>query len=746
MSKRILVVDDDRNIGQILHASFSAKGYETIVSGNGEDALEQFDEVRPDLVLLDVLLPKMNGWEVCKKIKETEYGKSTPIILMSAIYKNFKMQTDSKIKYGADGFLEKPFQLSNLLTTVAGYIGQGDQAAPAQSDEDDQETTPDKPKVLMNGDMTTLTFAEILHSVYVMGKSGILVMKNGEVEKEIAVNEGYPVSIKTNIEKELFGNYLVRMRKITKEQCEKGLELQKESTRLLGTILIEMEAITPQELVHYLKLQMRDKIFEIFSWREGEFEFTQDNSVTGDISAIDMSTANIIFFGIKKYFDLDYSLDRLLPYIDKYLRAGSNQYYKFQELELTPSESKLLMDIDGTKTVDEIISNSPLSPEETYHIILALCYSGMCEPSNEKSETPDNFFNSIIETEDEENEAPTRQMSSTHQDTPIDSKTDESQSEQRANIIIDLDQEVTEEEATTIIDNQPGSEGQPSEDMVEMKPKDTVPTSGPEADKIKLAKNIEEKFGTLKEANFFQILQTSNNPTEHEVRVAYHKLAKNYHPDKFFGNVSSELKMKVEEIFRAISDAYEELNTQEKINSYLAKLEGDQSIEERQSSRLEGVKKIILAEQHYQNGLNFLREKRYTRSTDAFKKAVDITNDPEYIAHLGWAMYNMPYEKDLDEEELAIRGNDSHADFQFQAREHLNRAIQISPRTEKAYIFLGHIYKRQGLKEFAEKQFEKALICNPNSIEALRELRLIKLEDQKKEKPKSFFEKLFVKK
>ena len=724
MSKRILVVDDDRNIGQILHASFSAKGYETIVSRNGEDAISQFDEVNPDLVLLDVLLPKMNGWDVCKKIKATEQGAQTPVILMSAIYKNYKMQVDAKEKYGADAFVEKPFQLSRLLTTVADFIGEGE-IETASDESEDEETTQDAtskepagPVTLMSGELTTVSFPELLHSVYVMGKSGLLVMENNDVRKEIAINKGYVVSVKTNIEKELFGNYLIRMRKITPEQNEESLRRQQESSRLQGTILIEMGTITPQQLVYYLKLQMRDKIFEIFSWREGTFEFIQDDSVTGDISAIDMSTANVIFFGIKNYWDMDYSMDKLSTYYSRYFHVGTNHYYRFQDLELTPSESKLLLDIDGTKTAEEIVMNSPISPLQTYHLLLTLTYSGMCEAVPEQAQEPDNFFQTIMD--ENHSDHPTRQMK----------KPEEKNIEVPDSIDSDIEPEDENEETET------------AEQKEEIIPEQKE-TQAPKSDDLsELRKQIEEKYETLVDANFFEILDLRNNPTEHEVRVAYHKLAKLFHPDKFFGNVSPEFKAKVEEIFRAISDAYEALNTQDRINKYINKLEDEKSDEEKQSTRLEGVKKIILAEQHYQNGINYLREKRFTRASDAFKKGVEITNEPEYIAHYGWAMYNMPDEKDLDEEELAMRGNDSDADFQFQGREHLNRAIQMNPRTEKAYVFLGHVYKRQGLKEFAEKQYEKALICNPNSIEALRELRLIKLEEQKKVKKKSLLERL----
>lgn len=727
MPKKILVVDDDRNIGQILHASFSAKGYETIVSGNGEDALIKFEEIKPDLILLDVLLPKMNGWEVCKQIKATEQGAKTIVILMSAIYKNYKMQQDALAKYGADTFVEKPFQLSRLMTTVSGFIGEGEEAVLDEAIFEDQGSADDG-QVLLNGDLGSVSFPELLHDIYVMGKSGILTMARDDVEKEISIKQGYPVSAKTNINRELLGNYLVRIRKITKAQNEESLALQKESHRLQGTILIEMELLSPSELVHYLTLQMREKIFEIFSWRNGTYEFIEDSTVTGDISAIDMSTANVIFFGIKSHFDLDYCLEKMEPYFERYLRLGSNQYYRFQDLELTPSESKLLLKIDGTQIIDDLARNSPLDPLQTYQLILTLIYSGMCEAAPEPSAQPDSFFDSLEEAEDEK---PTRQMR-----IPSAAKKADATDSESDDFIIpmsDEDESSVKKTAFKLPERQEEPESQNDDAHDE---------------KASQRRKIQEKFDQVEQANMFEILNLeTRNPTEHEVRTAYHKLAKEYHPDKFFGNLSPDLKNKVETIFQSISDSYENLNTQEKINKYIKKIEGEQPAEKRSEARLEGVKKIIQAEQLYQNGIAFVKEKRYTRAADSLRKAIELSgNEPEYIAYYGWALYNMPMENDLDEEELEMRGSYTDADFQFQGREHLNRAIAINPRTEKAYLFLGFVYKNQGLKEFAERQFEKALICNPNSIESLRELRLIKLEAQKRSKKTGIFDRIFKRK
>ena len=725
MPKRILVVDDDRNIGQILHASFSSKGYETIVSRNGEDALAKFGEVRPELVLLDVLLPKMNGWEVCRALKDTEDGKRTPIILMSAVYKNYKMQQDAKLKYGADDFLEKPFQLSRLLDKVTSLLGPGDEipvAPEAAAPEAAGEVK--RPQISLEGELNqTMSFAELLHTVYVMGKSGYLLVRRQDAEKEIAVKDGYPVSVRTTMEDEYFGNFLVRKRRITSEQRDESVERMRKSNRLQGTILIEMGVLTPHELVKFLRLQMRGKIFDVFSWTDGLYKFTENDEVQGDITTLDMSTANVINEGVRDH----YNLDRLLPLIDewrdKYVRPGINLHYRFQDIELTPRESTILQDINGTRTIDEVLGMVDLETTRAYQIVYTLVTCEMVELIDKALDLAEPILELGAAPP-----APTAPPVEPPAKAPPPAK------------------------ETAAPPPEPKAEPKPEPAAAAAEPPAAEAAAPPAEEKDAEAKLTEDDdelrrristvYDRVSQGNYFRVLDVNDNPTEHEVRVAYYRMAKEYHPDRFFGKASPDVKAKVEEIFRQAAKAYDILNTQEKILQYRNKVETRDDAP-KTDARIEGVKKIIVAEQHFQNGKQYLKEKRYARAAGEFRSATEIsTSEAEYVAYYGWALYHIPYEKDISEEDKKLFAGESTADLQFNGREAINRAIQYNPRSERAYLFLGAIYKKQGLKEFAEKQYEKALICNPNCIEALRELRLIKLEEQKKEKKKSFFDRL----
>jgi DNA-binding response OmpR family regulator len=123
--KKILVVEDDPVNQQILSDFLAANGYEIIAASTGPEGIERFETGAPDLLLVDVQLPRKNGFELVREIKSRPTGKSTPILLMSAVYTD-RDQSDRTVQLGAlaDGYLSKPFDLVVLLTTVRELLGQ----------------------------------------------------------------------------------------------------------------------------------------------------------------------------------------------------------------------------------------------------------------------------------------------------------------------------------------------------------------------------------------------------------------------------------------------------------------------------------------------------------------------------------------------------------------------------------------------------------------------------------------------
>ena len=121
--KKILVVEDDP-VNQMILADFlAANGYETVAASSGPEGMERFDLDAPDLCLVDVQLPRKNGFELVREIKSR--GKQTPVLLMSAVYTD-RDQSNRTVQLGtlADGYLSKPFDLVHLLSQVRQLLGE----------------------------------------------------------------------------------------------------------------------------------------------------------------------------------------------------------------------------------------------------------------------------------------------------------------------------------------------------------------------------------------------------------------------------------------------------------------------------------------------------------------------------------------------------------------------------------------------------------------------------------------------
>ena len=102
-NEKILVVDDDQNICELLRLYLTKEGFQVTLASDGEDALEKYAQIKPDMVLLDVMMPRLDGWEVCRRIRKQG---DTPVIMLTA-----KGETFDKVlglELGADDYIVKP--------------------------------------------------------------------------------------------------------------------------------------------------------------------------------------------------------------------------------------------------------------------------------------------------------------------------------------------------------------------------------------------------------------------------------------------------------------------------------------------------------------------------------------------------------------------------------------------------------------------------------------------------------------
>ena len=124
MAISVLIVEDDANIRELLQLYLEKDGYAVTIAADGGQGLEKFRAIKPDLVLLDVMMPVMDGWAVCKAIRAEG---DTPVIMLTA-----KGETDDKVmglKAGADDYVTKPFEMKELLARIEAVLRRSDRNA-----------------------------------------------------------------------------------------------------------------------------------------------------------------------------------------------------------------------------------------------------------------------------------------------------------------------------------------------------------------------------------------------------------------------------------------------------------------------------------------------------------------------------------------------------------------------------------------------------------------------------------------
>lgn len=127
---KILIVDDDKNICELLRLYLEKEGYETMLAHDGQQALDSFSANRPNLVLLDVMMPKMDGWETCRRMRA---AGDVPVIMLTA-----KGETFDKVlglELGADDYIVKPFDTKEVVARIKAVLRRYTTAAASEEDD-----------------------------------------------------------------------------------------------------------------------------------------------------------------------------------------------------------------------------------------------------------------------------------------------------------------------------------------------------------------------------------------------------------------------------------------------------------------------------------------------------------------------------------------------------------------------------------------------------------------------------------
>ena len=186
MSKKILVVDDEKSIVDILTFNLKRDSYETIEAYDGEEGYFKAMSENPDLILLDVMLPKMDGFEVCKKIRETS---SVPIIMLTA--RDEEIDKVLGLELGADDYMTKPFGVRELMARVKANLRRTVEKKVEVKEVEEENIinagnlviNTDKYEVLKNGEPVEITLREFELLMFLVNRPDKIVSRETLLEK-----------------------------------------------------------------------------------------------------------------------------------------------------------------------------------------------------------------------------------------------------------------------------------------------------------------------------------------------------------------------------------------------------------------------------------------------------------------------------------------------------------------------------------------------------------------------------------
>lgn len=625
MSTKVMIVDDNNDIRNLLATWLKQVGYDVILAEDGMAALDMFSRERPKMLFLDMLLPKKNGIEVCKEIKNDPVGVKTPIVLMTAVYKGMQYALEAK-KSGADVYIEKPFQNEKILEITNKLIG------PPEVEITDEvsfiETKAADKEIALEGNLAKASYPILLVTINKKKLTGELRLRYGTAAKSIFFLSGRPMYSASNQISDRLGITVLKQGLISKDQYDEAVRLMQQSNGAvkIGQALIRLGFLTDYELTFTLREQYKKILISLFQWTEGDYTFIKTDNIIEQNDALNVPLNDLILQGLEESYTF-MRVEKEIGNLDIIFMATPSGMENLQTGKIKDKYKKSFNLVDGIKTLREIMNSDPEKGEENIMAVYALYICGYLAIKEVRS----------------------------------------SDSEQG--------------------------------DMHSISPEMII-----------------KKFKDLPDQNYYQILGIDSKASSNDIKKAYFRLAKLYHPDKFRGEEYKDLKKHIDEIFNKISQAHKVLTSVSKRSEY----EKSMSTPKEDQETIQKFTKVRNAELRFIEGKAAFQRGKFDEALEALKWAIQLNPDESEYHRLMGQTYISKYLP-------------SQPEF-MQADEFFKKSIQLRKDDPENYFFYAQYQKRIGNQDGAYTNFKKAVELRPGYHEAIREVRLYEMRADKNKK------------
>ncbi|MDP8222662.1 MAG: response regulator [Candidatus Lernaella stagnicola] len=667
--KTILLIEPDRHEREELVGVLQKIGYDVDGAGDSTEGLRMFTERRHDLVVVEVLIPGVNGLQVCKIAKEQGETWDVKVIVVSKVYQSRAMEHDAINRYHANAYFSRPFPVVKLLDAIAGLIGKPTAAdrivpppppkSPPPKSPPPREPQPEKPAkppapeppapeprlpdpLLEEGELSPEILGGILVKFRDDNESCLLEVKSEDQAKHIFFRDGKPVFVKSNIPEETLGRMLVNDRVINEEQYKDAMVEMAETGKRFGTVVAAMGLISSDDLYYHLVQQTRLKIGRCFAWPRGSYRIDRDTQYPEEATTFESEPFAVVLDGYRDHIDTAPLESWYEQHKAHFLFFGSQEAVAEARQHLTPPERQVVASADGKMTLGDAVGDSTLGLMSALRLIRALDLLGVVR------------------------------LAAVAKDPELEAY---------------------------------ASQPPPTPEPPEVDPR--------QENRVRRLKSF---FVQMDDLDDFALLGVAREASADEIHRAFLEQQKEFHPDTFTLAAPKRVRKMSVTVSRRLQRAYHNLRDPETRRRYSDRLEREAASSKQAPQRPAGgeaaeespVDKKKQAMLDYQDGMIALEQRRYAAAVDALKKAA--AGDPkniEYRAKLAEAMFKL-----LEDPGVTWDDVESVA----------KRVLASDTKRVDMLRLVGQVKAKVGDDEKALSYFKKALELDPHNPDLKRDV------------------------
>ncbi len=389
---KVLVIDDSPTIHKVVAHALKHLDFEVISITDGEKGIAKAIDIKPDLVLLDFMMPGMNGYQVCKSMGRQAVLEDVPILLMSA---KGEMIGEKLVEtMGIVDYITKPFSPEALTTLVQHAVEKYCRADGTKTEErktimnvgartpEDLPTSEDlsdpRGRAAIRGELGMIPAGEVFQLLKFQSHTGILHLARGKAHLEVFLREGRIAFARArNVDEEfLLGRFLIEVGAINARDLELFLQSRGKSNKLLGEQLVKIGHITPDDLGQALRAQVEALVYEVLRWGDGEFAFylSEKLPIQAREAGMDLSIDSVLMEGFRRVDEWG-TIEKEIRDFDMVLAPSRDSTGVIKLIRLKPDEERMVALVDGRRSVKEIIRLSRRSSFDVCKLLYRLLAS-----------------------------------------------------------------------------------------------------------------------------------------------------------------------------------------------------------------------------------------------------------------------------------------------------------------------------------------------------------------------------------